>query len=1023
MKLTSYLLVTGLAASSALADPALTKPLASSDLVFEEVDGFVAVEAEHFFKQEKTDKRAWYLTTADKEANLKPDADPNHVGGAGGGAYLEILPDTRKNHGEKLIKGENFINEPGKMAVISYKVHFNTPGKYFVWARIHSTGTEDNGMHVGVNGTWPASGQRMQWTAKRHWAWGSKQRTKEVHGGVKGILFLNIEKAGEHTIQFSMREDGFEFDSFIMTTDPKFEAPKGPASKSKVKSGSLPPAFKLVKPRQTALPQTPKAADAARGARAMLFQDFKERQRLYVDNNQWLAIDPGSHKSGQAGGIWPFNGGTFDLTFHAVGENDGTSTFHILIDGQQIGEFVCPLAESVTEVGAKYTKTFSKVTIKEGAKVMVRSKIGSKDGVDHSRARWSGIAVKPVGDNKLVRKRALPKGAAGQGGHGKSVVPPKKASFNGKLFGKRKPDGDGSVTFSGEQKQWHKITLTLDGPFAHEKDNQPNPFIDFALVAKFTHESGSPSYTVPGYFAADGKAAETSAESGTKWRVHLSPDKPGTWNFQLTLSQGPKVAIETPVKAKLIHLAKGTFDVAETDKKGRDMRAKGRLRYVGKHHLQFAGSGEFFLKAGADAPENFLAYDGFDGEFKKDGHKDNLIKNWAPHVKDWREGDPTWQNGKGKGIIGAINYLAGEGMNVFSFLTLNIIGDDRNVFPYRTYDDRDHLDCSRLDQWEIVFAHGTSLGMYLHFKTQEAENTILLDGGAMGPERALYYRELIARFGHHLALNWNLGEEVGLGNKIATKDKKDWASYFAKHDPYRHHIVIHNGNNHYDLLGPVSSGGSHLTGFSLQTNKPDFSNVHGATLNYLRRSVKAGKPWVVACDEPGDASHSLITDAEDPTRNNARRNALWGNLMAGGAGVEWYFGYKHPHSDLTCQDYRTRAKMWRQCRYALGFFRDHQIPFWNMTNGNGLLGESPDYCLHQKNKIYLVFLKEAKQVQLDLSGASGDWQVDWFDPRNGGKLQKGAVKTLAGGGKRSLGAPPRDPGTDWVVLLRPSENN
>ncbi|MEM7387245.1 MAG: hypothetical protein AAF514_20090, partial [Verrucomicrobiota bacterium] len=230
----------------AIADQSLTKPIASPDLVFEEVDGFVAVEAEHFFKQDKSDVRAWFRTTADLVPDLKPDADPAHVGGAGGGAYLEILPDTRKDHGEKLIKGENFINEPGKMAILSYKVHFNTPGKYYVWARTHSTGTEDNGIHVGLNGTWPESGQRMQWTGKHRWVWGSKQRTAKVHTGVKGILFLEIEKAGEQTIHFSMREDGFEFDSWIMTMDKDFKAPDGPAPVSKVKAGVLPKAFKWV---------------------------------------------------------------------------------------------------------------------------------------------------------------------------------------------------------------------------------------------------------------------------------------------------------------------------------------------------------------------------------------------------------------------------------------------------------------------------------------------------------------------------------------------------------------------------------------------------------------------------------------------------------------------------------------------------------------------------------------------------------------------------------------------------------
>jgi len=71
------------------------------------------------------------------------------------------------------------------------------------------------------------------------------------------------------------------------------------------------------------------------------------------------------------------------------------------------------------------------------------------------------------------------------------------------------------------------------------------------------------------------------------------------------------------------------------------------------------------------------------------------------HIKDWNRGDPTWQNAKGKGIIGAINYLASKGMNVFSFLPLNIEGDDRNVFPYTTYDERLRMDVSRLAQWEI----------------------------------------------------------------------------------------------------------------------------------------------------------------------------------------------------------------------------------------------------------------------------------------------------------------------------------
>ena len=513
------------------------------------------------------------------------------------------------------------------------------------------------------------------------------------------------------------------------------------------------------------------------------------------------------------------------------------------------------------------------------------------------------------------------------------------------------------VVVSGDLRQWHKITITLDGPMASES-GQTNPFLDYRLIVTFRHPESGLTYNVPGYFAADGDAANTSASSGNKWRAHLSPDHPGLWNYVVSFRKGKAVAVSEGPEAGSpvpeLDGQSGSFEIAATDKSGRDLRGKGRLKYVEKHHLQFSGSGEYFLKAGVDAPENFLAYRDFDGDFKSDGHKDNLVKDWNPHVQDWREGDPVWQDGKGKGIIGAINYLASQGLVSFSFVTLNIEGDDRNVFPYTSYDQRERIDCSRMDQWEIVFEHGTKQGMYLHFKTQEAENVNLLDAGQLGPERKLYYRELIARFGHHLALNWNLGEEVGLGHKVSTQQKQDWANYFWQLDPYKHHMVIHNGDNHFDLLGDASP----LTGFSLQTNQADFRNVHPATLKYLRRSAKAGKPWVVACDEPGDAQHSLITDAEDPTRDDARMNALWGHLMAGGAGVEWYFGYEHPHSDLTCQDFRVREAMWRQSRIALEFFEQYEIPFWRMSNANEKSSSNTAYCLREPDGLLLVYRKK-----------------------------------------------------------------
>lgn len=571
----------------------------------------------------------------------------------------------------------------------------------------------------------------------------------------------------------------------------------------------------------------------------------------------------------------------------------------------------------------------------------------------------------------------------------------------------------------GELKQWHKVTLTFTGPECSET-GEKNPFLDYRLNVTFSHALTGKSYLVPGYFAADGNAGNTGADSGDKWRAHFAPDETGEWTYSVDFRNGMYAAVSekknTGESGKFMDGESGVFSVAPTDKNGVDFRAKGRLQYVNDHYLRFAGTGEYFLKCGADAPENFLAYVDFDGTFHNDGHKDKLVKTWEAHLKDWKEGDPTWKDGKGKAMIGALNYLASEEMNAFSFLTMNIKGDDQNVFPYIDYDTYDRMDVSKLDQWEVVFEHAQNKGLFLHFKTQEVENQGLLDGGGLGAERSLYYRELIARFGHHLALNWNMGEEIGdwAKNKPTPPQHKQqrlaMARYFYEHDPYRHHVVIHNGAPFHDLLGHEST----YTGISLQTHKEDFSQVHSSVLNWRRISLEAGKTWAIAVDEPGDATHSLLPDSDNAEHNNARKNGLWGALTAGAWGLEWYFGYKHDHSDLSCQDWRSRDLFWDQCRHALNFFKGQKVPFWTMEPNDGIV--SKGYCLAAPGEVYVLFIPEGGTADLQLT--DGSYSVSWFDPRNGGEMQNGSVKKLSGNGTVNVGNAPADADKDWVVLVK-----
>ncbi|WP_222597390.1 hypothetical protein [Hyunsoonleella aquatilis] len=186
---------------------------------FEENEGLLEVEAEDFHhKSNNGSPRDWYVRSKTSIVPIKDIILEDHADSASGEAYLEALPDTRVTHDDTLVKNENFFGVPGTGGTVSYKVKIQNPGTYYVWVRAYSTGSEDNGLHVGLDGEWPESGARMQWCkGKNSWAWSSAQRTKEKHCGIPQKITLNIKEKGIHYVTFSMREDGFEFDKFILS--------------------------------------------------------------------------------------------------------------------------------------------------------------------------------------------------------------------------------------------------------------------------------------------------------------------------------------------------------------------------------------------------------------------------------------------------------------------------------------------------------------------------------------------------------------------------------------------------------------------------------------------------------------------------------------------------------------------------------------------------------------------------------------------------------------------------------------
>lgn len=556
---------------------------------------------------------------------------------------------------------------------------------------------------------------------------------------------------------------------------------------------------------------------------------------------------------------------------------------------------------------------------------------------------------------------------------------------------------------TGALKQYHKITITFNGLNLNEA---PETYLNYRMSVTFTSPNKE-SYIVPGYFAADGNASETSATSGNKWRVHFTPNQIGVWHYKVSFKTGENIAVNTHVnsgKETSIHGASGQITISKTDKTGSDFRAKGKLQYVNKDFAQF-DNGSYYFEVGTDSPETFLEYNDFDATVAR--------HDFSEVAANYALGDPSWQNNKGKAIIGAVNYLANQGMNVHYFLTMNITGDGKNAYPFPNTTDYTTYDVSKLDQWQIVFDHMYNKGIVAEFVLSETENSNWFEDQEQtertnfSNSRKLYYREMVARFGY-LNVIYNIGEEANWDSgddQFTASQVEEAASYIASLSPYNDLISIHNGPSKDFTLFPALAAlpkTSALTTISLQANYKTFAHGHDEIKKIKDLSTAKGKEWVVRYSEP--YSNHL------PDVDLWTKNALWASVIAGSAGVHYY---SH-NGDIKEDDYSLYSAYYERMAYAKYFFETHNIPFWNLENDNTLI--SNGYLLTDHSHYYIVFLPEGGTSNITVKG-SNTYNVKWFNPRTGGDLQNGTHTSITSGEGISIGNAPNNTSASWVVLI------
>ena len=497
----------------------------------------------------------------------------------------------------------------------------------------------------------------------------------------------------------------------------------------------------------------------------------------------------------------------------------------------------------------------------------------------------------------------------------------------------------GNLGNLGTFHKWHKVEVALTGP-STSVTADPNPFLILVNVS-FTGPGGS--FTVPAFYDGDG----SGGSSGSVWKVRFSPNATGSWTFtsssadatlngytgSFTVDPAPGVPAGTPAFLR-----------------------RGRLQYVGGHYLKFADGG-YWIKAGVDDPENWLGAP---------------FGNWI-------------------GKKAAIDQLSGKGVSsIYCMLNTITPGDTNDTWPWygstpgEAQANSSRYNVGKLAEWEGFFGYCESKGIVLHIVLDD-------DSAWHDYDHSLYYREMIARFGHHPALIWNIGEEAN--ENYSDSEQLAFAQAIRNWDPYDHPLTVHRnsdlrsnwpflGNSSFDLTSiQVGSGGDDFTSATL-------NNLNTVIINNRNGSVSAGRPVAVMIDEIAG-----LTAVNQATRLKMRSEVLYPIFLGGG-----HFELHYLPGPVTLD---TLGPIFDEMRLARGFVE--QLPFDQMSPDNSLLSVTTgNFCLAKPGLAYGVYLKNGGTVDLNLTGVVGAYQVRWHNVTS---LATTAGPVITGGGWRSLGAP------------------
>jgi hypothetical protein len=508
----------------------------------------------------------------------------------------------------------------------------------------------------------------------------------------------------------------------------------------------------------------------------------------------------------------------------------------------------------------------------------------------------------------------------------------------------------------GTYHQDSKVEFTLPYSGVEKLDSSVNPF-EIGIQVIFTGPSGQ-VYTVPAFYDGDG----AGGQEGNIWKVRFYADSTGEWSFR------------SASEASQLDGYVGSFVMQEstscqTEDKGelQPLTCLGTLKHASGHYLRFA-DGEYWIKGGVDDPENFLG---------------DAFGNWNAK-KD------------------AVDFLSSKGVNSIYVITNNIDGDNHDTWPWmgatpnEAKKNSKKFNVNKLQLWENFFTYAENKGLVLHIVLND-------DSAWNGYDHDLYFKEMVARFGHHPGLIWNIGEEA---NEIYSNEMQvDLGVKLRALDPYKHAITVHRtdpwpflGNSDFDLTSMQTISGA------LDFSSEEIRFQNDIVIAHREDSAGACWPIPVMIDElPG------VDVVNDSTRKKMRSDVLYPIFFGGGNYEMHYRDAYGSGGNVTLQ---ILAPMLEDMSRARQFVES--LPFNEMKPCNERVSGGGEYCFGLEGSIYAVYLPQGGQVTVNLSGVSGDFNAFWYDPLTGTTSSAGSV---GGGGNQTFDAPGNQ---DWVLKLENS---